>query len=183
VGHVKQRFLCSRYGGNIAHYNGSSWRKIESGTNKRISDLWGIKNTKTKEKEVYYIKTGSEGISKITNVDKVQEVDWSYTNAIETIWGISEKVIYVGGEGIFKRINNKWKKEDLGNKVLVMDLKGENYNSIVSVGLNGLLNYYNGSTWKTHIILNGNLTAVSVKDNTIAATGISDNVIIIGRRN
>jgi len=170
-------------GGKIAHYNGSSWIKIESGTNNRISDLWGIHNSKTKENEVYFVKTGGEGTSKITGIDKVQEVDWPYTNAIETIWGISEKVIYVGGEGIFKRINNEWIKEDLGNEVLVMDLKGESYNSIVSVGLNGLLNYYNGSTWKTHNILRGNLTAVSVKDNTIAAIGISDNVIIIGRRN
>ena len=30
------------YGGNIAHYNGSSWTKIESGTDLDIQDIWGI---------------------------------------------------------------------------------------------------------------------------------------------
>ncbi len=30
--------------GSIAHYNGSSWTKIESGTSIDFQDIWGIKN-------------------------------------------------------------------------------------------------------------------------------------------
>ncbi|MCK7527248.1 MAG: hypothetical protein MZV64_61415 [Ignavibacteriales bacterium] len=30
------------YGGGIAHYNGTSWSKIESGTTTTINDIWGV---------------------------------------------------------------------------------------------------------------------------------------------
>ncbi|MCF6269936.1 MAG: hypothetical protein L3J41_09505 [Melioribacteraceae bacterium] len=171
-------------GGNIAHYNGNKWTKIESGTENIISDIWGFNNTKTAKNEVYFTIAGSkETISKITDISKVEEVKWKHTNAIETIWGLNEKLLLVAGEGIFKQKGNVWIKEELGKDVLVMDIKGENYNNIVSVGLNGDLNYYNGATWKTHNILDGNLGAVSVKGNIVATIGIYKNVIIIGKRN
>jgi len=93
--------------------------------------------------------------------------------------------ILVGGVGLFKQKDKIWIKEKLDMEVLVMDIDGENYNNIVSVGLNGVLNYYNGISWKTHEILNGNLSTVSVKNNIIATIGMKfnyENVIIIGRR-
>ena len=33
--------------GKIAHYNGTSWQRIESGTTLNINDIWGDFNEKT----------------------------------------------------------------------------------------------------------------------------------------
>ena len=38
--------------GAIVHYNGSSWSKIESGTNMNIIDIWGDKNPFTGKTEI-----------------------------------------------------------------------------------------------------------------------------------
>jgi hypothetical protein len=38
--------------GNIAHYNGTKWTKIESGTDLNINDIWGDYNKKTREWEI-----------------------------------------------------------------------------------------------------------------------------------
>ena len=172
--------------GSIAHYNGSSWEKIESGTEVGLLDICGIKNSTNNGYEVYFTIADNQGsISKITYNNSIQEINLTHVNFIRTIWGLNEKEILVGGVGLFKQKDKIWIKEKLDMEVLVMDIDGENYNNIVSVGLNGVLNYYNGISWKTHEILNGNLSTVSVKNNIIATIGMKfnyENVIIIGRR-
>ena len=40
------------YNGQIAHYNGTNWQRIESGTTLNINDIWGDYNYKTQEWEV-----------------------------------------------------------------------------------------------------------------------------------
>jgi hypothetical protein len=42
-------------GGLIAHYDGSSWQKLNSGTTLPIQDIWGAKNIKTGKYEIIAI--------------------------------------------------------------------------------------------------------------------------------
>ncbi len=168
--------------GTIVHYNGSSWTKIESGTDKRISDVCGIINTKTQLEEVYVTIAGSERtISRITSNNTLEDVDWPFTYGIEAIWGKNEKLFYAVGEGIFRSNNSSWELEE---RMLAMDIDGEDYNSIVVVGLGGKLSYFNGSAWYLYTPMgNTNLSAVSIGNNTIAITATYSNKIIIGHRN
>lgn len=168
--------------GNIAQYNGSSWTKIESGTEKRISDVCGIINTKTQKEEVYVTIAGSERIiSRITSNNTLEDVNWPFTSGLEAIWSQNENLFYAVGEGIFRRKNSTWELEE---SMLAMDIDGENYNSVVVVGLGGKLNYFNGLTWYQYTpIGNSNLNSVSIRSNTIAITATYGNKIIIGRRN
>ena len=56
--------------GQIAHYNGTNWQRIESGTTLNINDIWGDYNDKTQEWEILaaaQIFTGSEDERAIFN--------------------------------------------------------------------------------------------------------------------
>jgi len=49
IGKIWAAFINDLYvagiGGNIAHYNGTNWQKIESGTQSPINDIWGVNDT------------------------------------------------------------------------------------------------------------------------------------------
>jgi hypothetical protein len=77
-------------GGNIAHYNGSSWTKIESGTTTNINDVWGIIDPITQEKRIfcavsYVFEPGDQKILTIRN-NKVDSLSWTTGRRIHSIW-------------------------------------------------------------------------------------------------
>jgi hypothetical protein len=149
-----------------------------------ISDLWGAKETET---EVYFV-TGdaNKKILKTAGNNLIEEVPWNNTTSIGTVWLLNKRFLFVAGEGIFRLKNDIWVKEKTDKNVLVMDITGENYNSIVSACLSGNISYFNGKTWKTENLIEGNLISVSIKNNIVAAVGMTynyENVIIIGKRN
>ena len=45
MGNQQSNFYIVGNGGSIAHYNGSIWTKIESGTTLPINDIWGAQNS------------------------------------------------------------------------------------------------------------------------------------------
>ena len=113
MGHVNKiwgtdenNIYCVGDNGYIFNYYGTGWRKIESGTNLRIADIWGDFNNETNQWEVLAVASGvTENIGKkVIQVigDKTifrQEngLDWYLTS----IWFNSGKKYYIGGGGLF----------------------------------------------------------------------------------
>jgi len=190
-------------GGNIAHWNGSSWKKIESGTNLNIVGIWGDFNPKSLETEIICIagesipgiqfkmfKLNKNGTSNI-KTDGIEQL-------ASTCWFIAGKKYYVAGEGIkyTYMLNTPWKSEknvnpdDFGRRI-----KGQTLIDIFTAGIYGLISHYNGYSWKHYTgsevpYFQGWYGSVDTKGNTIVTVGhiqysIVDikGIITIGKRN
>ena len=92
--------------GALAHYNGSSWKKIESGTTTNINDAWGVQNPLNRKEEVYcavtdFLAGKEKKLFKITNGNKVDSINWSPQRHVVSIWTNKGYPLYACGDGIF----------------------------------------------------------------------------------
>ncbi|NOX67178.1 MAG: hypothetical protein GXO85_15610, partial [Chlorobi bacterium] len=103
-------------GGSIAHYNGNSWRKIESSTKAILSDIYGINN------DIYVaggsniaytgilLKENKEGFSVIKEGTS-QYVDTIFTpyfvGSLSSVWLSPTGTLYFGGQALYKNKYNK----------------------------------------------------------------------------
>ena len=186
-------------GGNIAHYNGSSWAKIESDTDLNIKDIWGDYNSATGKWEVLAAaRAYSEyrtAILQITNSRAVSHPIADIGNVLlGTTWFLSNKVYYVSGMETYKkqRLDGKpWGENnslDPGGWPDVHKIRGNNFNDIITAGGFGAIMHYNGVSWKSYYnktkLGYGNYNSVTIKNDLVVAVGY-DNVsgaIIIGKR-
>lgn len=176
--------------GNIAHYNGSQWSSIGSGTSLNINDIWGIKD----QNGIRFILCpaydfGSGGEKKLISISNntVGEIPWVENRELYTVWFNSRDKIYAGGEGLFYRTNNEWKEETLP-ALFKFRVRGNGLNDIWTVGGYGFATHYNGKNWKTFeevSLASGNYVGLAVKGNIVVITGNEGNkaVITIGKRN
>ncbi len=184
--------------GNIAFYNGSSWRKIDSGTNIDIHDIWGeVDNTtgKTTILAVASLQFSGNAIELLqideNSVTKLNTSSLSLN--LSSIWFDLGKQYYVVGDGIFqKRVLNEevWKNKPLDfTSYYTFAIRGNSYNDIFVVGGFGEILHYNGKNWKSYYestkLVYGNYYSVAVRGNIAVAVGQDgDNAVItIGKRN
>ena len=183
-------------GSNIAHYDGKSWQKIESGTTLNINDLWGDFNKRTQEWEILAVaanKFFNEG-STVLKIEKTQAKEINKTGlpwSLSSIWFQSSKNYFIGGDGLFsnKKINNDWIKVADFPSFYKDRIRGVESNDIVISGSNGLLSHFNGYSWHHYQnnelpYFTGRLLSVEVKNDIIVATGWKDqsSIIILGKR-
>jgi hypothetical protein len=180
--------------GNIAHYNGKIWEKIESGTDLTIHDIWGIDNNgKTKilsiASEIFEVKgtkilsISSTGVTELPN----NGLSWS----MAAIWFSNQYIEYAGGGGLYSRIYNEnhWKEIPLP-LYYIYSIRGNGPNDIVVCGGNGYIGHFNGITWKNYLgselsEISGNYYSSAIKGNTVAAVGVLSNgkaIAVIGKR-
>ena len=187
--------------GNIAHYNGSSWTKIQSGTNIEIQDIWGVNNAGSPQRQVFCIASDKyQSIDKKVysiknnNVTEISNegLPWS----LSSIWFNNKHKCYIVGDGIFTKdlsSSNSWQNITLGiTPYYTHAIRGTGLNDIVVGGSFGELLHFDGSTWYSYKGRElpdfiGNYFAVGIKGNVICAVGqasINSNVAIlaIGQR-
>lgn len=174
-------------GGNIAHYNSSSWTKIESGTSSIINDIWGIvtENNET----IAYCPVSSfwiPGDKKLLSIkgNYVDSIPWTFNRLLYSVWTPSESVIYVCGGGIFERRNNQWKEINI-TSVAVNRVRGNYLNDIFAAGDFGFIAHFNGITWNIEEYdFNSGYGGLSVKGKTAAVVGQRNGraLIKVGKR-
>jgi len=182
--------------GNIAHYNGNSWMKIESGTALDFQDIWGDYNEKIQEWEVLAVASNkffNEGNALL----KIKELASAKLNTIGLPWSLSSichiagKKYFVGGDGLFfnKMLNENWNKDTTFIPIYKDRIRCSNINDIVVSGSNGLLSHYNGINWKHYTnnelpYFSGRLLSCDIKGNVIIAVGWKEiqAIITIGKR-
>ncbi len=183
--------------GSIAHYNGHSWTKIESGTNLNINDIYGAYNERTSQ---YEILAPASNVLQSLDRDLLSINGYSVTHlltepingTISTSWFIPDRIYLIGGDGIFKKSNfadSLWEIKHRGITIYyTYCIRGTSINNIALIGAYGDVLHFNGYDFKSFISqtrINGNLYSVDIKNNIIAAVGV-DNikaVITIGERN
>ncbi len=186
--------------GTIVHYNGMSWRKIESHTTLNINDIWGDYNPKTKEWEILavasdYPSSLNKEILKIVNETVFKLPTSDQMEPLYTVWFMPNKQYYVAGSGIYQKrllTDLYWKNDPTDiTGFATTCIRGNNINDVFGVGAFGDFVHFNGVRWKQYqepYLYNGAYTKVAVKGDLVVAVGgnqvslASEAVILIGRR-
>ncbi|MBZ0198851.1 MAG: glucosyl transferase [Ignavibacteriaceae bacterium] len=182
--------------GNIAHYDGSNWTKIESGTTLPINDIWGdfSKNSNTWEILAVagnkYFDYGQEVLNiRETGVSKINKtgLPWS----LSSTWFKADREYFIAGDGLFfiNKMNYDWKKEDRLLPFYKDRIRGDSINNIFVSGSNGFLAHFNGYTWYNYLdngipYFRGRSLSVAVKNNIVVTVGWKESsaIIITGKR-
>jgi len=177
--------------GGIAHYNGATWQKIESGTNLNMQDIWGVTKQNTSSVEIFCgATTLSETtidtrLLKISSANMVDSLPWNSNWLISSVWTTNAKTLYLGSSTLLKYRDHIVQGKDFGR--FISQVRGMDQNDIFISGSFGFLAHYNGSSWHEYFELLNNAIAyrsLSVNDNMVAAVGFEGDkaVATIGKR-
>lgn len=184
--------------GKIAHYNGSSWEKIENSeggnaTDLDIYDIWGDYNERKGEYEILAVaakmfQSSERDIIKIENskAEKIDEsgIDWS----LRSLWFNSGRKYILTGSGIYIKENLEqskwWNNWQTITRYYIKKIRGNGINDIFLCGSYGEVIHYNGISWYSYLgkdlpELNGNLLSVSYKNRNVCIVGTDGRVGII----
>jgi hypothetical protein len=174
--------------GSLVYYSDIEWKKIESGTETRINDVWGIIS---KENEtILYCPVSSffvQGDKKILKVvdGKVDSVSWNRDVRLYSAWAANENILYVCGEGAYVNRFGVWDEIEL-YPVGTNSVRGNDSNDIFIVGDAGAIFHFNGVSWKMlNTPNNKGYSKVAVINNIVAICGNyqGQGLIEIGIRN
>jgi hypothetical protein len=187
-------FVGSR--GNITHFDGTNWTLIESGTDKAIQDIWGVK-TGDRSYEVLCIacdKFQYRGINVMRiNDNQVEHLDTlGLSSSLSGIWfskagslsnlnNITDKY-FITGAGLYSTdsVQNKWEEVLEIPAVYSEAVRGNHLNDVFVVGHFALLAHWNGSTW-FHTTGNSDIyRRVAVKGDIVVIVGSIVNGILSG---
>ena len=178
--------------GSIAHFDGSSWTKIESGTGLPILGLYGAKDSKYGNYEILCVANsyGSPEGSKVISIKGGSASElWNdgLPYGLDAVWFVPNRKYIAVGDGLWEtRIPvDNWVRQSILPALHKTSIDGQNLNDIVVCGAFWLLAHYNGVNWKTYFPLtSGSFTNVKIKANIIVAVGGVDSkaVVAIGKR-
>jgi hypothetical protein len=179
--------------GTIVHYNGSSWSKIESGTELDLYDIWGDMNEQTGEYEILAVgaklleSTDRVILSiKSNHAEKINDVD--ITQPLSTVWFKTNRKYIVAGSGRYSKekiSQAKWsiKLKEITN-YYTNRIRGNELNDLFIVGAYGNVMHYNGISWKSYLnkelpMINGNLLGLSQRGDLVLTVGSNDRKALI----
>ncbi len=185
--------------GNIAHFQNGNWRKIESGTNLSINDIYGAQNSLTGEQEILCV-ADDPYFQQPVQVIKVNDNNTSelLSNtglgiSIGSVWFNPGIRYYIVGNGLYEKnypVSNQW--FDLNHNRNLTDnymnfIRGNGLNDIIVVGAFGEVLHFNGIKWESiknneTSLIYGSYYKVAVEGNMIVAVGYDQNqaVVLLG---
>jgi len=138
--------------GNIAHYNGSSWRRVETGSTATLWDIWGI-NTEIYACGFRNSPLPAESILLKLTGDRVQALPLPPNFTPRALWFSNPHRLFIhnsrAGRTIVKRADSSWiQMSPHATQASITSLRGINANDIFGVG-SRRIEHYNGETWAT----------------------------------
>jgi hypothetical protein len=175
---------CVGRNGAIYYYFGTSWQKIESGTELNIGDIWGIPDGNGSYNK--YLAADNSMLI-IDNNNQLSRIDAEPGHSLSSAWGISNRLIYTaGGYGLSLYKNYFWEKINELNVNTIYNVRGQNYNDVFGLSSTFLILHFNGFNWQYINVGTSNVYyRQDVKNNLIAAVGRQDQkaIITLIRRN
>lgn len=183
--------------GNITHYNGSSWQKLESGTDVDFRDIWGCRSSRSGEWEILAVTSygavpsGDISILKIegTTVHSINTT--GLPSGLSSIWFIPGQVYYAVGDGVFRTSwpGRNWQAESGHPALYKVAIRGQSKNDIFITGSYGLVSHYNGKSWHHYNgselpTIYGGYWSISYKEDLMVAVGDAgvNGIILRGTR-
>ncbi len=181
--------------GSIAHYNGTNWQRIESGTNLNIYDIWGEYDSENSNYEIIAVAadrsvSSEKKILKINSTNTVIPlVTGGIPSSIVDVWFVANRKYYVCGAGFFLKnnveTNQVWEELNVSS-VYLESIDGGGLNDVVICGSFGELMHFNGTSWMGYneLPVGSLLLSIKVKDDLIVTVGIENPnaLIAIGSR-
>ncbi|MHC1738375.1 MAG: hypothetical protein AB9882_10230 [Ignavibacteriaceae bacterium] len=156
--------------GNIAHYNGTNWTKIESGTNLALTSIYPYKDNEvlisginlSQVRGVLIKGNRTKSFSVMKNSSLVTENELFKPNLfgnLTSVWVDENKTIYTGGNLLFWYKNDKWdyvrnlpENYINGNpgtyyRGFIYSISGNGSNDYIIAGDRNTLRHYNGKSW------------------------------------
>jgi drug/metabolite transporter superfamily protein YnfA len=179
--------------GSIAHYNGSTWQKIESGTTTDINDIWGINNALVGNTLILATvssryELGDYKLLSISGNSTEEYFRWPNTR-LYGLWFNSPSNIYIVGDGAYVYENKLLKTIELPTNNFLTSVKGTGLNDVYISSSGALIFHFNGLTWQEmNDGVNGSYEGMDVKGNTVALVGynvvggiVGNAVITVGK--
>lgn len=153
--------------GNIAHYDGATWTKIESGTTLHLTDIYGDidGNVYAAGVDISFAKgvvvkgnnSGSWGVMiEGEIIDESQLFDKLF-GRLGTLWVDEIGTLYAGADFLYQYKNNKWDfvrslpENYLGGDQYYIgylySIRGNKSNDIIIAGDRNTLRHFNGLDW------------------------------------
>jgi hypothetical protein len=156
--------------GNIAHYNGSNWKKIESGTVVDFQDVWGIEN---KDGNVIKYIAADNHMLKLDADNKVVYVNVAPNMILLSVWGKTPYLLYTAGNGAVLYKNYEWDSLNISSINHMYKVRGQDFNDVYGISSPGnIINHFNGYSWSSIETESENkYWTLSVSGNTIVAVG------------
>jgi hypothetical protein len=178
--------------GNIAHYDGTKWTKIESGTSLDFQDIYGDFNYSKTNNEILAIASNlysnmGRTVCKIETGKVVSLLSDGLSAYFSSIWFVSRRLYYIVGLGIYKKGNLNeplWNRFPLGviNNYYSYCVKGNSFNNVIIVGSFGEVVHFNGVSWNKYnqtYNLGCEYNRVSIKNNSAVFVGYENNKALI----
>jgi hypothetical protein len=146
-------------GGAIAHYNGSTWQRVESGTETEIQDLWGsLAENNVMAAVSNTVTEGENRILQITPQGQVVDVPWVISRRVHSLWYQTGKRIFAAGGGVFVRtVDGIWREQTEVPLVYSRRVRGTTNQDVFVAGDFGLVAHYNGIGWRVYPEVNAAL--------------------------
>ncbi|MEO8168565.1 MAG: glucosyl transferase, partial [bacterium] len=170
--------------GNIMHYNGSAWQRVESGTTIEISDIYGSKNPRTDSLEILAVAGNpfvdpQRKILQINGSTVIALSDNGITRALSGIWFAPGKRYWVVGDGLWYSNSSSnsfnWQnKSGVWTPFHLTKVRGNDVNDVFMVGSYSEVLHFNGVTPKSlrgPTGTDGLYWSVAVKGDQIMAVG------------
>ncbi|NPV11234.1 MAG: glucosyl transferase [Ignavibacteria bacterium] len=182
--------------GNIVHWDGVRWTRIESGTDLQFLDIYGASCPKTGELTILAVCTRNnplgKGIYKIAGNTSTEISYYPIQWELWSVWFVPNRHYYVVGSGIYEKItlsDSFWKNGPLDiTHYATTCIRGNGLNDVFIVGAFGELLHFNGFRWKSFIDqlgwFNGSYTSVAVNDNLVCVVGgnMQKAKVLIGKK-
>jgi hypothetical protein len=177
--------------GSIVHYNGTTWRRLESGTTTRINDAWGVVNPVTGKEEVYcpvtdFFVPGDKRILRITEGARVDSIAWQPRRNIYSVWSHNGFPLYVCGSTLHRQRGGAWEEVSYGGNYAVNLIRGNAANDIIVAGDFGVIGHYNGLDWQMiGLDFNTVYGSIAMNHRSVVIAGFRNarGIVMIGRRN
>ncbi len=175
--------------GDLRHYNGTEWKKIYTGTDVTLTDMWGDEDGdviwvcgQEDSKPNVLIKIEDEKANLVFNdFETKNHKSLNYLSGrFYSVWMDNDENLYQLVSHTLFRLGNNFSNpkalwRDLDTKIGILKVRGTDRNDIYTIGTRGIVDHYNGKDWKTYTELaatNIKYYGLSVKNNITVAVGV-----------
>ncbi len=178
-------------GGFIAHYTGSTWQRVESGTSVNINDIWGVASAANQSLALApasnRYSAGEKKLLRVSSDGYVDTLAWFPARRSLSVWFNSPRKIFAGGDGVFVGISERWGEVLTIPRNTTTRIRGTAYGNVWTVGAFGLCCHFNGITWRSYseVALSfGSYEGLATSEQLMISVGQEGNraVALVGRR-
>jgi hypothetical protein len=171
--------------GNIAHWDGVKWRKIESGTRNHISNIYGVRVKNSDSYEILCTTNNidvpggvnAQVIKIVNNKTEILNTLEITTCCLKDIWFKPGKKYIVVGAGMWEsnHLTKRWRDITLYPPTVKTSIAGNDYNDIIVVGSFQTVAHWNGYSWRNYFpMISSVLSSVEMKSNLVIVVGFNN---------